>query len=239
MAFKHGKNAKLLLNEYDLSAFANEGSVAESVETGETTVFGNSAKTYIPGQRDSTLSISGFFDGDANAVDEVVAGILATDPEVITFGSEGLAAGSRVTTMKSLSTSYEISSPVADVVSFSLEAQNTDRIDRGISLLNLAAVNYPGANSASQDNATATSNGGAANLHVTANTANGASTIKIQHSADNATFADLVTFSAVSAAGTTSERATVTGTVNRYLRVNTTIAGSSGSITIHANFARR
>lgn len=238
MTFRHGKNTKVLLNQYDISAYLSEASPSESIETAETTAYGQNAKTYIVGLRDSTLSMSGFFDGSADAVDEIISGALQTAEENITFAPEGLSAGSRVVTMTSLGTSYEISSPVADVVSVSMEAQTTDRIDRGISLVDLAAVSSTG-NSTAQDNSVSSSNGAAATLHVTANTRNGSTTFKIQDSADNATWADLITFSVVGTATKTSERLTTTGTVNRYIRVAYTLAGSTGSITFHANIARR
>jgi hypothetical protein len=239
MAFKHGKNTKVLSNQYDISAYLNESSTNESVETGETTTYGNDAKTYLVGLRDSTISMSGFFDGATDAVDEIMSAAIGNSTDsVITFAPEGLSLGSRVTTLNAIETSYELSSPVADVVSISFEGQTNDMLDRGISLIDLAAVTATG-NGTANDNATSTANGGAANLHVTANTRNGNTTFKVQHSADNSTWVDLITFSVVSTATKTSERKTVTGTVNRYIRVQHTLAGSTGSITYHANFARR
>ena len=62
--------------------------------------------------------------------------------------------------------------------------------------------------------------------------------IKIQDSADDATFADLITFSTVSSATATSEQKAVTGTVAQYLRATASSAATSGSITFHVAFAR-
>ncbi len=59
---------------------------------------------------------------------------------------------------------------------------------------------------------------------------------KLQHSADNITYADLITFANVTAANT-SERATVTGTVNRYLCFVGDVTGS-GSITPFVGLSR-
>lgn len=238
MTFRHGKNTKVLVNQYDLSAYFSESSTSQSAETGETTTYGSTAKSYVVGLTDSTMSLKGFFDGAVGAVDEIIAAALQTDAENITVAPEGLSAGSRVTTFTSILTSYEVTAPVADVVSCSLEGQTTDRMDRGISLYALTATSATGSSTA-VDNTVSTSNGGAGTIHVTANTRNGSSTIKIQHSADNSTWVDLITFTAVGSTTTTSERISVTGTVNRYLRVNHTIAGSTGAITYHASFARR
>ena len=221
-----------------MSSYLSDGSPTESVETGETTAYGKDAKTYVVGLRDSTLSLSGFFDGATDAVDEVFATALGTSDENITFAPEGLALGRRVVTMASLETSYEISSPVADVVSISMEAQTNDRLDRGVSLCDLASVAATG-NGSSHNHGASSTGGATGTLHVTANSRNGNTTFKIQHSADNSVWVDLMTFSVVGATTKTSERKTVTGTVYGYTRVSYTCAGTSGSITFHASVARR
>jgi hypothetical protein len=78
-----------------------------------------------------------------------------------------------------------------------------------------------------------------AHLHVTANTRDGTTVAKIQGSADNSTFADLVTFATISTSTVTSERTEVSGSVARYLRAVVTPAGSTGSLTVSIAFARR
>ncbi len=59
---------------------------------------------------------------------------------------------------------------------------------------------------------------------------------KIRHSADDTTYADLVTFTNVTS-GPTAERKTAAGTVNRYLCFDGDVTGS-GSITPFAGFSR-
>ena len=74
----------------------------------------------------------------------------------------------------------------------------------------------------SHDQGAATSNGAAAILQVF-DISSGAPTIKIEDSANNSDWADLVSFSAVSdGAEPTSERVTGAGAVRRYLRVTAT-----------------
>jgi len=237
MAFRHGRNTKVLVGGYDLSAYFNEASTSNTVETGETTTFGSSAKTYITGLADGTVSLSGLFDGAANAVDPVLAGVLGSDTAVVfTVGTEGLAITRRVQSGESRATSYEISSPVSDVVSASAELQVTGGIAEAVSLCDLASVSATG-NGTAVDNSASTTNGGVAILHVTANAHDNTSTYKVQHSADNSTWADLATFTTVSATTVTAERVAVTGTVNRYLRAVRTLAGT-GAVTFHINFSR-
>ncbi len=59
---------------------------------------------------------------------------------------------------------------------------------------------------------------------------------KIRDSADDTTYADLITF-ADNVTAPFGERATVTGTVDRYLSVDGNVTGS-GSITAWVGFAR-
>jgi hypothetical protein len=244
MAFRHGKNTKILINSSDLSAFFNDASVSSSVETAETTTFGvgGGAKTYVTGLNDGSLSLSGLFDGDTGAVDDVMAGVLSSDNEVtfMVAPDNGIVLGARCYIGKSIDTKYDLSSPVADVVKTSADFQVNGGIGRGIVLAPLSSVSST-SNGTSVDNAASTANGGIGVLHVPVNTRNGTIIVKIQHSSDNSTFADLVTFATVASATKTSECVVVASgiTVNRYLRVSYTVAGSSGAATIAAAFARR
>lgn len=236
--FRHGKKTAVLLNGTDMSPFLNEATSTQEIETAETTTFGDQDKTYIVGLADGTISTSGLFDSSAGASDAVLSGLIATEDNTFTVLPEGLTAGTRSILANGQMTSYEISSPVADVVSISAEVQADGGLYSGVALNGLAVVSASGV-SASIDNGAATSNGVLANLHVTANDRDGAATIKVQDSADGSTWADLVTFTSVSASATVGESITSTGTVNRYLRAEHTLAGASGSVTFHVSVARR
>jgi len=241
MAFIHGKGTITLCNEFDLSSYFNEASVSRSIETAETTTFGKSAKTYITGLQDGTLSLGGMFDGAANAIDQELTDVLGVDTGmVITVAPSGsLVIGQPVLSMLGKLTSYEVSAPVGDIVSASSEFQSNEGVGAGFSLHALGAETVT-VSSTSVDNAASTALGGFGVLHVTANTMNANCVFKIQHSADNSTFADLVTFSTVATTVKTAERITVasTTTVNRYIRSTLTASGT-GSVTYHINFARR
>jgi len=239
MAFKHGKNTGVLVDDANLSPYFNEASASQDVETAETTTFGSSAKSYIIGLKDGTMSMSGMFDGAADAVDDQLATTLGAEAAgYTTVAPEGLTIGNASYSCQARKTSYEVSSPVGDVVSTSLSVQADGGIDRGVLLGAATAVTTTG-EGASQDNAASSADGGAAYLHVTANTRDGSSTFKVQHSSDNTTWADLATFTAVSATSTASEKVSVTGTVNRYLRASHAPGGSSGSVTYTMAFARK
>lgn len=241
MAFIHGKNASVLHGAFDLSLYLNDGSVSTSAESAETTAFGSVAKTYIVGLKDGTLSASGMFDGSANAIDEVLTASIGSDTNApVSFFPTTTTIGNPVKLLQAKTTGYSVSSPVGDVVSVSYDAQADGGIDHGVSLAALAAI-VATTNSTSVDNAASTANGGLAQLHVSVNSWSADATIKVQHSSDNSTWADLTTFTVVATTVTTSERiAVATGTtVNRYLRAQNTLTAGTGSITYQVSFARR
>lgn len=247
--FIHGKGTSVLLDEFDLSSYFNSADVSHSVETAETTSFGASAKSYIVGLRDGTLSLSGMWAADTDGSDEELSGILgsATTPLVTAMYDSG-TIGNRATLAKAHATSYSISSPVADVVTITADfnastdgtANVTLGLAQGVQLTTGASIAFGdlGTGLASANNGASSANGGMANLHVTANTLDAATTIKVQHSTNDSTWADLITFSSVTASTATTEQKAVSGTVNQYLRAIPTGSSTSGAITFHLAFAR-
>jgi len=129
--FKHGKNAYFSLDGtaaslVNISDALNEISMPRAVETAETTAFGANDKTYITGLGDATVSLSGMLDA---TVDTMIAGDIANlksgsvSSLSFEYGPAGSASGNPKFTGEALITSYEVSSPVGDVVTFSLELQ--------------------------------------------------------------------------------------------------------------------
>jgi len=243
--FRHGKNTVVLFDKYNLSEYFNTATTTAMAEAVETTTFGSANKTYAIGMKDGTVSLEGLWAGDVSGVDEVLAAAVgSSSKKIITVATEGSTLGRRAKLINTDETSYEIASAVADMVTITAEAQASGTVggfDGGVLLAANQTVSSVTANT-SVDNSTSSANGGVAHLHVTANTRNGAATIKVQHSANNSTWADLVVFTATTSSTTTSERIEVAAgtTVNRYVRANiSAIAGSTGSVTLTVGFARR
>jgi hypothetical protein len=247
--FVHGKGTQILLNQYDLSQYFNSVDSSQSIETADTTGFGSSAKSYITGLSDATLSLSGMFEQSASGSDAVLQTALgAAVTPIITIIQGSGVIGNVATLAKAHETSYSISTPVGDVVSISVDFNaSTDTTSNLTYGLRNGKILTTGGSIAfgalggltSVDNAASSSAGGVANLHVTANTiTGGATTIKVQSSADNSTWADLVTFTAVTASTLAVQQTAVSGSVPRYLRAFASTAGTAGSITFNVGFAR-
>lgn len=133
MPFVHGKSGAFLLDNaagslVNISAYLDNISFPQTVETGETTVFGNASKTYVVGLKDSTISLSGKWDSVADAQFAATFGQAAT--LTFEYGPAGNAASSIKYTGECICTSYEVTTPVADVVTFSMELQVTGNVTR-------------------------------------------------------------------------------------------------------------
>lgn len=237
--FAHGKNVNVFVNEYDFSTYFNDVSATSTVETAETSSFGSSAKTYIVGLQDGTVSLNGMFDGTATGTDVVFSAVLgSTTKQNVIVAPSGHSNGATAIVLEADDTSYEVSGAVADVVQTSAEFQSSDGVEHGKILSSGSAITATGSGT-SVDNTASSANGGVGFVSVPTNTRNGNITVKVQQSADNSTFTDLITFTVVTSTQKTFERVEVTGTVARYLRVNYTVAGSTGSATPVVAFARR
>jgi hypothetical protein len=237
--FAHGKNVNVFINEYDFSTYFNDVSATSTVETSEVSAFGSSAKEYIVGLQDGTVSLGGMFDGTATGTDVFFSTALGAATKVnVIVAPSGHTNGANAIVLEADDTSYEVSGAIADVVQTSAEFQSSDGVEHGKILSSGAAVSATG-NGTSVDNALSSANGGVGFLSVPTNTRNGNITVKVQQSADNSTFTDLITFTVVTSTQKTFERVEVTGTVARYLRVNYTVAGSTGTATPVVAFARR
>ena len=240
MAYRHGKDTGVLLGKYNLTAYFNEVSSSMSLEVAETTTFGDSAKSYILGQNDGTISASGLFDSDANAVNFVLEEVLSLDyqPPITLAYDGGFTAGNDCGMGLGQMTSYEVTAPVSDVVATSAEFQVSGGLRTGVLLAAQTAYTTT-TNGTSVDNTASTANGYTGYLHVTTNSRSSTTVAKIQHSADNSTWADLATFTTIAISSRTTDTVSGSGTVNRYVRAVVTPAAGTGSITLSISFARR
>lgn len=236
--FVHGKNTRVLIDANDLSGYLNNTDVNQGAEEAETTVYTSGVKTYLAGLPDFSLSMAGMWSGGVGEIDEYLASILADSTiHNVSVAQAGLTLGNRVMLVQSTETGYTVTSPVTDVVSISADFRGSGTVRSGVSLHTLTGESATG-NGTSIDNAAASTNGSIGFLHVPTNTRNGTTIVKVQHSTDNSVWVDLLTFATVSASTTASDVQTSTGTVNRYVRAQWTVAGTTGATTFVVTFAR-
>lgn len=215
MAFQHGKATAVIGDEIALTGYLNQISVSGSVQTVSTTVFGLDDETYLAGLGSGSLSMNGLFDGTANASDvELWDALAASSGKVVTIGHGGLAIGNGVTMLSGRITSHNVQAPTNDAVRLSASWTADGGVRGGVALHDLTAETTTG-NFASVDQGASSAFGGIGHLHVTAFSGTNID-IRIQDSANNSTWADLIAFSSVT--GVTQQRSTVAGTIDRYVR---------------------
>lgn len=102
------------------------------VDVPESTVFGQDDRTYIPGLRGATLSISGFWDSTSTTgVDEILDEVATkSTTSTFIFGPQGDTTGDLVYTGECLMTSYSISAAVDGIVNFTADFQVTGAVTR-------------------------------------------------------------------------------------------------------------
>jgi hypothetical protein len=129
--FVHGKSTDFELDDTggtsrSLSNTLTSVDFPETIDTGEVTAFGATSKAYLVGLRDATISVSGLFDATIDGY------IIGTEPATRTFifGPAGSTGGNVKYTGECILTSYSISNPVADVVTYSLDLQVTGDVTR-------------------------------------------------------------------------------------------------------------
>jgi len=135
VAFVHGKSAVFKLDNsagslVDYSAYLDNVGFPRSVDTAETTTFGvaGSAKTYIVGLSDATISLSGLFDATADGTLAAVLGQAATLS--FEYGPAGSTGGLIKYTGEAIMKSYSVTAAVGDSVKASVELQVTGAVTR-------------------------------------------------------------------------------------------------------------
>jgi hypothetical protein len=130
--FVHGKSTDFELDDTggtsrSLANTLTSVDFPETIDTAETTAFGATSKSYIVGLRDATISVSGLWDATIDGY------IIGTEPATrsFIFGPAGSTGGNVKYTGECILTSYGISNPVGDVVTYSLDLQVTGNVTRG------------------------------------------------------------------------------------------------------------
>lgn len=227
MATTHGSNADFVGNGYVLSEFLNTASFSGSRDTAESTTFKKKSKTYIPGLKDTTMSAEGIYDGDTDAVDQILHAALITNVTgLFSYIPEGQeVVGNRAYTMDAIETSYEITSDVGDInqISSEFNAGTAGRFMKGKVVRPMGAAVGDGS-SAESDFGSESTKGIGLVVHAVASVN---LVLKLQHAtASGGTFTDLpgtIEFSN----GRGSQRLWIPPqTVGRYTRVAWTGSGT-------------
>jgi hypothetical protein len=238
-----GASAQLMLDGFDLTSYFRQFSVDMNKDVLDASVFGVGSRSKLVGLKHASMSGEAF--GDTTATvgswDVLTSRFPSGTAGTYAFGPQGFALGSQVFSIYSEAIKFNVQAVVDDLLRLSTAAEaRANAVDSGVSLHTLSAETAFPFTGTAVDNLALTTNGGVATLHVSAIAGASPNVVyKVQHAAVS-TYADLVTFTAVTAANSFQRVEVAAGTtVNRNLRILITDGGTTSSVTGLVTFARR
>jgi len=127
MAFVHGKNTVITLDGDDLSAFTNTSELTRGADSHDVTCYGKNDHVFSGGLGKGSASMGGVYDNTATgprAVIEPLVGTLVT----LIRKPDGTGAGKPQDSVSVLVEEYVETSPVADMVSWSVKLLMSDAV---------------------------------------------------------------------------------------------------------------
>jgi hypothetical protein len=234
--------ARVMADQFDISQFITNMTPQRMRDFVECADLTSTSHEYTPALRGGSFLLEGLYRTNA-IVGASLQSIFADLPSsqiIVTGYPDTRVIGQPAMLMYADAVKHNLDAPVGNLVKATIELTSQKwAVEEGVSLHDLTAETGTG-NSTSTDHGAATTNGGVGVLHVPAIAGAAPSVvIKIQHSTNNSTWADLITFVASVAASAQRIEVAAGTTVNRWLREVHTFGGTTTSITHNVAFARR
>jgi hypothetical protein len=129
VAFVHGKNTYISIDGEDISAYCTQSDFTRSSDSHDVTTYGKNAHVKQGGLLDGSASISGIYDNTAaTGPRAVLEPMIGTVVELIRR-PEGTGVGKPQDTVDVLVAEYVESSPVADMVTWTLSLELSDDVN--------------------------------------------------------------------------------------------------------------
>lgn len=238
MAKQSGLGATFVITGYDLSG--DVGSL-DKISGGpaalDVTSIKSSANERIGGLRDGDLQFTSWFDVALKAEHPVLSVLPTTD--VVAMGWFTPAIGADAFAINGKQLNYDGTRGTDGSFSFKCEVQaNAFGLEWGELLTAGLRTDTSATTGTARDDSASSAFGAQAYLEFGVLTGTDV-TVKVEHSADNSTWATLLTFAQVTS-GQQAQRVTVSNstTVNRYLRATTTTSGGFTSATFAVMVSR-
>jgi hypothetical protein len=231
MSFALGNQTRLLVNTKNVSSTINGWTASHQRAMGEVTAATDSGARWVPGLMGGSLVLRGPQDSvDQDLHAEIAAAVGVDNAFLATLCPYGTSIGQFSMSILGDLSEHTVDGQVSSAVGFSMTASADESVDMGFLVHGLTAETADG-NGTSVDRgaSSATTGGGVATLHLTAYSGFTSVGVKIQHSTDNSSWSDLVSFA--SATDVVAERVFLaTGTtINRYVRTVTDVTGTGSA----------
>lgn len=240
MPARKGRFAKVWIDGYQLTSQTRDIATTTKYDEIEIGAYNSDAKQYISGRAEGEVAIDGFFDTSlAGTIHEALKTVAADSIVGVAYGNNAAPViGDIAGAMPVHKTNYTVSSELDGVIGVNATLKSLGYpFEWGVLLADVTGASADG-NTTAVDNAALSSNGASAYLFITEISASDTCVFKVQHSTNNSTWVDLITFTANGSA-ITAERATVAGTVNRYVRVLYDVTDTGVSISFAVIFCRK
>ena len=222
MAKQSGISDAIYVGGRDLSGnVTSVDTVSARRATIDTPTIDSAAMVRLQGQADGEITVTSWFDDGTNLEHDAFSPLPTTDVTVLYC--RGTAADSPAAGLVAKQINYDGSKSQDKALTLNVQCLSSGGVplEWGV-LLQAEATHSSAGSSSSKDDGSSTSNGLAAYLQLI-DINSGSPTFKIEDSANNSSWADLVSFTAVANGNEpTAQRVEVSGTVNRYLRVTST-----------------
>lgn len=127
MAFVHGKNTVITLAASDLSAYTNSSEFEREADEHDVTCYGKSDHVFAGGLGKGAFKMSGVYDDGATGPRDVIEPLIGTVATLIRK-PEGTGTGKPQDSVGVLVKKYVETSPVADMVAWSMEGTLSDAV---------------------------------------------------------------------------------------------------------------
>ena len=240
MAFAHGRNGRMYVNGFDISAFLKQAGGGTQVAMLDTTCMGTADDlTFIPGLKKATMKMSGLLDETiVTGIGPVLESAFGVANSIFTLvPASGDVIGQACFGFSANLGTYNLDTSVGGIGKLDADATSNYGWERLI-IHHALTTEVATVNGAAQDNGAASANGGVGFLQVPDITGITALDVVIQDSADGSTgWATILTFTSVTA-DRAKQRVAITGTVRQYTRYVATFTGV-GSAQFHVGFGRK
>jgi len=239
VSFVHSKATDVYVNGVDITTFLSKATSSKMVDKAETSCFGATYKAYVPGLTDAQLTLEGYFDGTASAIDAQLQALLANDTSLFTLLPIGDAASNPGTSFLGWESSYNILSDITAAVKVAMTAESKTGavpiiIGEPKTTFNAVATTF----TPTYDTALApTTAGGELHYHVFALTGTGSPTVTLswQTSPDGSAWTTIATSGAISTAPSYGRIVVAPGvTIDVQSRIAIVRGGSTISTTVFA-----
>jgi hypothetical protein len=224
-----GDHVKVLVAGYDLTGDHNKIVIDDKRKLLAANVFGDAVEKYVPGQRQPKLQHSGYFNPDSARSHPVLNGVAVDGVVSVLMGQNAdPVVGDPVYNLLTQQEMYQTNAQFGEVIPFSANFSPRIGMDAGWGVALAVPVSFTNTiTGSSVDNGAASSNGGAAFLHILQAAASDTYAIVVESSPDNSAWSTLATFT-LNASALGSERLSLPTSIPRYLRFKATRTGSAG-----------